>query len=150
MRWLYSMIPSYLICGLISFYLWLYLFLFILSLAYWILSYLKALFYSWRTSFILSVFSLVDIIIRFKGGHMVNTCQTHVCHMLSTCTTVHYCAILCAQPFLLYYSFLSFNLHSLFISLTNHAFHLLIFVIPAYLLSSLLLIVCAYLIASSI
>ena len=96
-------------------------------------------------------FDLVDIIIRFKDGHMVNTCQTHVCHMLSTCTTVHYCAILCAQPFLLYYSFLSFNLHSLLISLTNHAFHLLIFVNPAYfLLSSLLLIVCAYLIASSI
>ena len=63
-------------------------------------------FYSWRTLSILSVFGLVDIIIRFKGGHMVNTCQTHICHMLFTCTTVHYCAMLCAQPFLLYYSFL--------------------------------------------
>ena len=154
MRWLYSMISSYLICGLISFYLWSYLFLFILSLALLydsILSYLEALFYSWRTSSILLVFGLVDIIIRFKGEHMVNTCQTHVCYMLSTCTTVQYCTMLCAQPFLLYYSFFLFNLHSLFISLTNHAFHLLIFVIPAYfLLSSLLLIVCAYLIASSI
>ena len=64
---------------------------------YWILSYLEALFYSWRTSSILSVFGLVDIIIRFKGGHMVNTCQTHICHMLSTCTTVHCCAMLCAR-----------------------------------------------------
>src|ERR1700724_1280261 len=36
---------------------------------------------------ILSVFGLVDIIIRFRGGHMLNTCQLHVYHMLSTCST---------------------------------------------------------------
>ena len=107
----YSMSSSYSshIIVFSSSYLW----------SYWILSYLEALFYSWSTSSILLVFGLVDIIIRFKDGHMINTCQTHVCHMLSTCTTVHYCAMLCAQPFLLYYSFLSFNLYSLFILLTN-------------------------------
>ena len=129
MRWLYSMIPSYLICGLIFFsssYLW----------SYWILSYLEALFYSWRTLSILSVFGLVDIIIRFKSGHMVNTCQTHVCHMLFTCTTVQCCVhslFYCiTHSFSFHLLSLSFNLHSLFLLLTNHAFHLLISVIPAY------------------
>ena len=34
------------------------------------------------------VFGPVYIIIRFKGGHMINTCQTHVCHMLSIWSTV--------------------------------------------------------------
>ena len=61
------------------------------------------------------------------GKHMSDTYLSHG-------ITVHYCAMLCAQPFILYYSFLSFNLHSLFISLTNHAFHLLIFINPAYFL----------------
>ena len=62
--------------------------------------------YLWWTSSILSLFVLVDIIIRFKGGHMLNTCQTHVCHMYTSCpyllsliflsltqSTVHCCAM---------------------------------------------------------
>ena len=91
----------------------------------WILSYLEV-FYSWRTSFILLVFGLVDIIIRFKDGHMVNTCQTHVCHMLFTCTTVHCCVhslFYCITYFFSFYLLsLSFNLYSLFILLsTSHS-----------------------------
>ena len=97
LRWLHSMRRSFLqvsplpphhhcyemallwflfICGLIFFSssdLW----------SYWILSYLEALFYFWRTLSILSVFGLVDIIIRFKGGSTVPQCT--VMHVLAMC-----------------------------------------------------------------
>ena len=39
----------------------------------------------------------------------------HSKHMLSTCTTVYCCALLCAQPFILYYSFLFISLTQPFI-----------------------------------
>ena len=96
-------------------------------LSYWIFSYLEALSYSWWTSFIWSLFGLVDIIIRFKGKHMINTYQTHICHMVLLCITVQCCMhslLYCITHSLSFHLLsLSFNLHSLFILLTNHAFH---------------------------
>ena len=79
------------------------------------LSYENTFYLIWGILSILSVFDLVIITLRFKGGHMVNTCQTHVGHMLSICTTVHCCAMLYAQSFILYYSFLFTSLTQPFI-----------------------------------
>ena len=140
----YSMLSSYIIVFFPSY-----------LLSYWILSYLEALSYSWWTSFIWSLFGLVNIIIRFKDGHIVNACQTHICHILLLCITVqcyvHSLLYCITHSFLFHLLSLSFNLHSFFILLTNHTFHLLIFVISAYfLLSSLWLIVYMYLGVSSI
>ena len=76
-----------------------------------ILFYLEALFYSWRTSSILSVFGLVDIIIRFKGGHMFATCCPHVL----LCITVQ-----CCVHSLLYCITHSFSSHLLSLLLEQH------------------------------
>ena len=83
------------------------------------LSYENTFYLIWGILSILLVFDLVVITLRFKGGHMVNTCQTHVGHMLSICTTVHCCAMLYAQPFILYYSFLFTSLTQPFIQLAH-------------------------------
>ena len=92
MRWLYSIIPSYLICGLISFYLWPYLFLFILSLVL-----LDLILSGGFILFLKDTFHLIGIWscgYYYKvqgwthGKHMPDTCLPHVVHM-------YYCALLC-------------------------------------------------------
>ena len=52
------------------------------------ISYRNTFYLIWRILSLLLVFDLVDIIIRFKGGHMPDTCLLHVVHM-------YYCTLLC-------------------------------------------------------
>ena len=131
MRWLYPIIPSYIIL-------------------YYQVALSLSLHLILSGGFILFLKDIFHLIAIWSCGHyykvqgwahskhMPDTCLPHIVYMYyctllcsAVCTSLFYCI---THSFSFYLLSLSFNLYSHFILLINHAFHLLISVIPAYLL----------------